>query len=101
MSRVSLIRDATVFILKTLTAEYEYNKLISRSIWINLKIPTQSKAFCDGLDFGSLQHPRCYTSCLQVNAIDPKEETLKTHDKKDSLKKMKINWWTFLFKRDL
>ena len=36
------------------------------------------------------------TLCALYDAIDREEKTLKTHDKKGSSKKMKINWWTFV-----
>ena len=39
--------------------------------------------------------------CLRADAIDREEKTLNTRDKEDSLKKMKINWGVFLFRRDL
>ena len=57
----------------------------------NHKNPTHSKTFCDGIDFGSLPDAIRYTQCPRADAIDREEKTLKTHDKKDSLKKMKIN----------
>ena len=73
-----------------------YKQLISRPRRINLKNLTHSKTFFDGLDFGSLWDPRRYTGPMQLTL-----KTLKTHDTKDSLKKMKLNWWTFLIRRDL
>ena len=58
---------------------------------MNQSQKSYSKTFCDGLDFGSLLDSRRYMY-LRADAIDREEKTLKTHDKKDSLKKMKINW---------
>ena len=39
--------------------------------------------------------------CPRADAIDREEKTLNTCDKEDSLKKMKITWGAFLFRRDL
>ena len=47
---------------------------------------------CNGIDFGSLRDQRRYTQCRAADAIDREQKNLKTRDKNDSLKKLKINW---------
>ena len=91
IAHVSKIREVMVFISKD-------SGDLSRSGWVNAKNPTHSKTFCDRLDLGSLWDSRRYTWDRCNWRV---EKTLKTHVKKDSLKKMKLNWWTFLFRRDL
>ena len=91
MAHVSQIWEAMVFISKD-------SGDLSRSGWVSAKNPTHSKTFCDGLNLGSRWDSRRYTSDRCNWRV---EKTLKTHVKKDSLKIMKLIWWTFLFRRDL
>ena len=61
MAKVSLVRKAIAVISKE-TGGWLLPKqvqIINKSIKINL-LPTPSKTFCNGLDFGTLLDPRHY-----------------------------------------
>ena len=101
MAHISLHREATVFIFKD-PSGWQFPKWI----WMINKMNQSQKSyslknFMWWNWFWQSARSKTLHLVSSDHAIDREEKTLKIHAKKDFLKKMKINWGTFLFRRDL